>query len=165
MKKLYNLFIIILLSYSGSDLFALDEPFIRLSDVPSQNPLSLSNKNWDSTLNATYHAPNNEIYVLFDNHIYKFDFEQRLWSEYATVDLPHDVVKFAFSEFHNGFLFWDNGVGRVFYWIHQNNSLASTTLLNIVINSIMVHGLIKELEVYSIWWLWPLCDKIYHYKI
>ena len=114
MKKLYNLFIIILLSYSGSDLFALDEPFIRLSDVPSQNPLSLSNKNWDSTLNATYHAPNNEIYVLFDNHIYKFDFEQRLWSEYATVDLPHDVVKFAFSEFHNGFLFWDNGVGRVF---------------------------------------------------
>lgn len=76
MKKLYNLFIIILLSYSGSDLFALDEPFIRLSDVPSQNPLSLSNKNWESTFNATYHAPNNEIYVLFDNHIYKFDFEQ-----------------------------------------------------------------------------------------
>jgi hypothetical protein len=65
-------------------------------------------------LKAAFDSENGRFFLMDSTKVYSFDVETATWEIFATID--PEVVKFKmdYSYYHNGLLFWDQGVGRVF---------------------------------------------------
>lgn len=65
-------------------------------------------------LKAAFDAENSRFFLMDSTKVYSFDVEAATWDLLATVDPEFVKFKIDYSPFHNGLLFWDQGVGRVF---------------------------------------------------
>lgn len=84
---------------------------VRINPTPSFTNVPVD---WFYDLSTTYDPNRNVFYVSTDTVIYTIDFSTKSWEKYATVNLPENVRKLEYSAYHDGLLFWDRGIGRVF---------------------------------------------------
>lgn len=115
MKSILVVLVGILLFFEPVSLTADNHP-VKIQHVPISPIPSFQNVpvDWFYDLSTTYDPNRNVFYVSSDTVIYTIDFNQGQWSEYTSLQLPDNVRQMEYSAYHDGILFWDRGVGRVF---------------------------------------------------
>lgn len=122
MKSILVVLVGILLFFDPVSLTADNHP-VKIQHVPISPIPSFQNVpvDWFYDLSTTYDPNRNVFYVSTDTVIYSIDFNQGQWSKYTSLQLPDNVRQMEYSAYHDGILFWDRGVGRVFLLDSLNN--------------------------------------------
>ncbi len=111
-KLILSLLVLITLSVK---VMAEEQVFVQ-QRIPVNEPLVLYG---DVSLKlsgfkTTFDAQNGRFYLLDSLRIYSFDIKSGSWDLHHVLDPSFRQLKMEYSPFHQGLLFWDNGVGRVF---------------------------------------------------
>lgn len=79
-------------------------------------PSFSGNRNIDLKQGSAYDARHQDIYLLYDDLLWRYSIQNNTWSFLESLSIDKDINYLAYDSLHNRLLMWDRGVGRVYEW-------------------------------------------------